>query len=199
MKTENKLIGVGLLTAISASLCCITPILAILAGTSGLGATFSWLEPFRPYFIGSTFSVLGFAWYQKLKSQKQIDCKCETNPQSNFMQTKIFLGIVTVFSIIMLAFPSYSDIFFPKIEKEIILVDKSNIEKMEYKIGGMTCTSCEHHIRTEINKLEGIVEVKVSYEKRNALVKFDNSKTTVVDIEKAINSTGYKVTNKIKI
>ena len=199
MKTENKLIGVGLLTAISASLCCITPVLAILAGTSGLAATFSWLEPFRFYFIGSTFLVLGFAWYQKLKPQKQTDCNCETNPQSNFMQTKTFLGIVTVFSIIMLAFPSYSGIFFPKTENETILVDKSNIETMEYKISGMTCTSCEHHVRTEINKLEGIVEAKVSYEKRNALVKFDNSKITLVDIEKAINSTGYKVTNKIKI
>ncbi len=36
MKSENKLAGLGLLTAISASLCCITPVLALLAGTSGL-------------------------------------------------------------------------------------------------------------------------------------------------------------------
>jgi len=28
MKTDNKLIGAGLLTAIAASLCCITPVLA---------------------------------------------------------------------------------------------------------------------------------------------------------------------------
>ena len=52
MKTDNKLIGAGLLTAIAASLCCITPVLALIAGTSGLASTFSWLEPFRPYFIG---------------------------------------------------------------------------------------------------------------------------------------------------
>ena len=57
MKTEYKLVGVGLLTAISASICCITPVLALLAGTSGLASTFSWLEPFRPYFIGLTFLV----------------------------------------------------------------------------------------------------------------------------------------------
>ena len=29
MKSENKLIGAGLLTAITASLCCITPVLAL--------------------------------------------------------------------------------------------------------------------------------------------------------------------------
>ena len=73
MKTDNKLIGTGLLTAIAASLCCITPVLALIAGTSGLASTFSWLEPFRPYFIGLTILVLAFAWYQKLKPQKKID------------------------------------------------------------------------------------------------------------------------------
>ena len=73
MKTDKKLIGAGLLTAIAASLCCITPVLALIAGTSGLTSTFSWLEPFRPYFIGLTTLVLAFAWYQKLKPKKQID------------------------------------------------------------------------------------------------------------------------------
>jgi hypothetical protein len=34
--SENKLIGAGLLTAITASLCCITPVLALIAGTSGI-------------------------------------------------------------------------------------------------------------------------------------------------------------------
>ena len=64
MKSDNKLIGTGLLTAITASLCCITPVLALIAGTSGIASTFSWIEPFRPYLIGLTILVLGFAWYQ---------------------------------------------------------------------------------------------------------------------------------------
>ena len=91
MKTDNKLIGAGLLTAIAASLCCITPVLALIAGTSGLASTFSWLEPFRPYFIGMTILVLGFAWYQKLKPKKQIDCNCETEEKPKFIQSKMFL------------------------------------------------------------------------------------------------------------
>ena len=71
MKSENKLIGAGLLTAIAASLCCITPVLALIAGTSGIASTFSWIEPFRPYLIGLTILVLGFAWYQKLETSKR--------------------------------------------------------------------------------------------------------------------------------
>ncbi|GIV43817.1 MAG: hypothetical protein KatS3mg035_0940 [Bacteroidia bacterium] len=196
MKTDNKLIGVGILTAIAASFCCITPVLALIAGTSGLASTFSWLEPFRPYFIGLTILVLGFAWYQKLKPNKQINCSCDTEEKPKFIHSKMFLGIVTTFTIILLAFPYYSSIFYPKTEKQIIVVDKANIQKVEFTISGMTCTSCEEHVNHEVNKLPGIINCNASYEKGNAIVEFDNSQTNIADIEKAINSTGYSVTNK---
>lgn len=195
METDNKLIGTGLLTAIAASLCCITPVLALIAGTSGLASTFSWLEPFRPYFIGLTILVLGFAWYQKLKPKKEIDCNCDTEEKNKFIQSKMFLGIVTAFAIVMLAFPYYSSIFYPKTEKRIV-VDKSNIQKVYFTISGMTCASCEEHVNHEVNKLNGIINSNASYENGNAIIEFDNSKTNIIEIEKAINSTGYFVTNK---
>jgi copper chaperone CopZ len=196
MKSENKLIGTGLLTAIIASLCCITPVLALIAGTSGIASTFSWIEPFRPYLIGLTILVLGFAWYQKLKSQKEIDCECETDEKPKFMQSKTFLGITTVFVVVMLAFPYYSRVFYQNTEKQITIVDKSNVKTSEFKISGMTCASCEDHVNHEVNKLDGIVISKASYENGNVIIEFDKTKTNVTEIEKAINSTGYKVTNK---
>ena len=196
MKSEKKLIGAGLLSAIAASLCCITPVLALVAGTSGLASAFSWIEPFRPYFIGLTILVLGFAWYQKLKPQNEIDCDCNTDEKPKFIQSKTFLGIVTVFAIVMLAFPYYSEIFYPNTEKQIIVVDKSDIKTMEFKISGMTCASCEEHVNHEVNKLNGIVSSTTSYENGNAIIEFDQTKTNEREIEKAINSTGYNVTNK---
>jgi len=196
MKSENKLIGAGLLTAITASLCCITPVLALIAGTSGMASTFSWLEPFRPYLIGLTVLVLGFAWYQKLKPQKEIDCKRETDEKPKFIQSKTFLGIVTVFAILMLSFPYYSGIFYSNTEKQIIVVDKSDIKTTEFKISGMTCASCEENVNREVNKLNGIVISKASYETENAIIEFDKTKTNEAEIEKAINSSGYKVTDK---
>ena len=196
MKSDKKIIGAGLLTAIAASLCCITPVLALVAGTSGLASTFSWLEPARPYFIGLTILVLGFAWYQKLKPKKQIDCNCETEEKPKFIQSKMFLGIVTAFAIVMLAFPYYAHIFYPKTEKQVIVVDNSNVQTVEFTISGMTCASCEEHVNHEVNKLSGIIKSSTSYENGNAIVEFDNSKTNITDIEKAINGTGYSVTDK---
>jgi mercuric ion transport protein len=200
MKMDKKLIGTGILTAFAASLCCITPVLALIAGTSGLASTFFWLEPFRPYFIGLTILVLVFAWYQKLKPQEKIDCNCETDEKTNFTQTKSFLAIITVVAVLLLSFPIYAQIFFPNTENKTVIADTSKIQKVEFLIKGMTCSACEYHIKTEVNKLKGIVEVLVSYEKGKAIVGFDTTKTSLEEIEKAINSTGYTaIESKISI
>jgi len=195
MKKNTKIIGAGLLTAIASSLCCITPVLALISGTSGVASTFSWLEPFRPYLIGFTILVLAFAWYQKLKPKKEIDCDCETDEKPSFIQSKLFLGIVTLFAISMTVFPYYSSVFYPKSEKKIIVVNKENIQNIKLEIKGMTCASCEEHINHSVNQLNGIIKVKSSYENGNTEIEFDNSKTTVEEIEKAVNSTGYSVIN----
>lgn len=195
MKKDKKLIGAGLLTAFASSLCCITPVLALISGTSGVASTFSWLEPFRPYLIGFTILVLGFAWYQKLKPNKEIDCDCETEEKTSFIQSKLFLGIVTIFAILMTLFPYYSSVFYPNSEKEIIVVDKANIQTLNLDVNGMTCTSCEEHIDHSVNQLNGILNIETSYENGTAQIEFDNSKTTIEEIEDAVNSTGYSVTN----
>lgn len=199
MKSENKLAGLGLLTAISASLCCITPVLALLEGTSRLASTFSWLDPLRLYLIGMTVLVLGFAWYQKLKPQKQVDCNCDTIEKTPFIQTKKFLGIVTIFAGLMLAFPMYASVFFPKATNQTIVTDKSNIQTAEFSINGMTCSGCEEHVNREVNKLRGIVKTTVSYEYGNAIIEFDQKQTNIDKIEKAIGKTGYSVTDKKEI
>ncbi|MFN8251576.1 MAG: mercuric transport protein MerTP [Ferruginibacter sp.] len=198
MKSENRLAGLGILTAISASLCCITPILALLAGTSGLASTFSWIEPFRPYLIGLTILVLGFAWYQKLKPIKKDNCNCEPTTKEKFIESKKFLGLITVFALTMLAFPYFSKTFYPttEIKPTNIIIDKSSIQKTEFKVEGMTCESCEEHIKLEVNKLTGIISSTVSYKNGNAIIEFDNTKLDNLKIEEAINSTGYKVTDK---
>lgn len=199
MKSENKIAGLGLLTAISASLCCITPVLALLAGTSGLASTFSWLDPLRPYLIGLTVLVLGFAWYQKLKPQKQIDCDCDTAEKTPFIQTKKFLGILTVFAGLMLAFPTYAHIFFPQTENTTVVTDQSKIQTAEFKISGMTCSGCEEHVNQEVHKLTGIIKTTASYENGNAIIEFDQAQTGIEEIEEAIEKTGYSVTEKKEI
>ena len=61
--SSNKpLLGAGLVAALAASLCCITPLLAVLGGLGGVASAFAWLEPLRPYSVALTVGALGFAW-----------------------------------------------------------------------------------------------------------------------------------------
>lgn len=199
-KTPNAKgwIGAGLVAALGASMCCITPLLAIMAGTSGIAASFSWLEPLRPHLIGLTALVLGFAWYQQLKAVKHEDCACEMTPKQNFMQSKAFLSLITIFAAAMLAFPSYAHVFYPQIQSQQTNADKSNIQTVEIKVKGMTCAGCEGHVNSEVNKLPGILKVRTSYANGNTWVQFDKTKTDVKEIEKAVLATGYKVTETKK-
>ena len=194
-KSSNKFLGAGVISAIAASLCCITPVLALISGASGIASAFSWLEPLRPYLIGITVLVLGFAWYQKLKPKKEIECDCETDEKSSFWQSKLFLGIITVFAAFMLAFPYYSEIFYSDNKKETIVANANNIKELDVDIEGMTCESCNLHVEHEIFELPGIVDAKADYSTGKAMVKFDISKVNQDSIVAAINKTGYKVQN----
>ena len=193
---SNKSWITGILAAIAASLCCITPLLAFLGGASGLASSFSWVEPYRPYLIGLTVLVFAIAWYQKIKSLKQIDCDCEADNKKSFWQSKLFLGIVTVIATLLLAFPFYAKIFYPKPqETKVIVVDKNNIQTVQLNISGMDCEGCTAHINSKLSKVNGVIEANTSYKNANAIVKFNNSKISIDSIAKAVNSIGYKVTS----
>jgi copper chaperone CopZ len=194
---NNKSWIAGIFAAIAASLCCITPVLAFVGGASGLASSFSWIEPYRPYLIGLTIAIFAFAWYQKLKPKKPIDCDCETEQKKSFWQSKSFLAIVTALAALLLLFPYYAKIFYPKPQQaKVIIVDRAHIQTAEFKIKGMTCEGCTEHINSELSKVTGVIEYNTSYEKGNSLVKFDISKTSIDSIASAINKTGYKVTSQ---
>lgn len=188
---------VGVVAAIAASLCCITPVLALLGGIGGIASSFSWVEPYRPYLMGATMLVFGFAWYQKLKPKKkeEIDCDCETDEKPSFWQSKTFLGIVTLFAALMVSFPHYAHIFYPKSPtSNIIIVESDNIQRVEFKISGMDCEACSEHINHALDGVPGVLEHNTSYEQGTSVVKFDTSKATTDKLVEAVNSTGYKVT-----
>ncbi len=199
---SSKSASAGLFAAIVASLCCITPVFSLLAGIGGIAATFSWMEPFRPYLIALTIGILGFAWYQKLlfvgrhgksRTTEEIECECES---TSFWQSKKFLGMVTVFATLMLAFPGYSHIFYPATENTNANTTEqdSSIKLAEFKIKGMTCAGCEEHVKYATTALDGVLEVKASHENASTHVKFDAGIVSVETITETINKTGYTVT-----
>ncbi len=197
--SEKKWIGAGMLAAIAASLCCITPVLAVLGGLGGIASTFTWLDPLRPYLIGFTAIVLGYAFYNAYKPEKEgdLECACEDDEspaKKNFINSKAFLWVVTGVSILMFAFPSYSHIFFPDTNNTIVVVNESNIIEVKLFIEGMTCTGCEESVDYTLRKQEGVLSAVSSYESGIANVKYDKSKVKPEQLAQAIeDEVGYKV------
>lgn len=195
-KTSKKAAYTGLIAAVAASSCCIPPVIALIAGVGGSASALSWMEPFRPYLIGLAIVAIGYAWYNYFKLKTLDDCDCEIDEKPKWFQTKGFLIGITLFAVISISFPYYSHVFYPDNKKEFVVINESDIKSIEFKINGMTCESCEEQVNHEVNKLNGIINSKASYENGNAIIEFDKSKTNKTEIEKAINSTGYKVTEK---
>ena len=196
LKSPATYTGAAILSAFAASLCCIAPVIAILAGSSSIASNFFWLDPARPYLIGMSIAVLAFAWYLDLKNVKSsdLDCNCETTKKAPFIQSRSFLSIVTLFAIIMMTFPLYAEIFYPKPKKGSTKMSVNGTSQQAvFKIQGMTCQACEAHVDNELSKVTGVLAYKTSYSNANSLVTFDRTKVDLKTLEVAINKTGYKV------
>ena len=196
IKSSGAFSCASVLTAIAASLCCITPIIALLGGSSSLAANFLWIEPARPYLIGLSVAVLAFAWFLKLQpaNTNDIDCNCETTKKASFLQSKTFLALVTIFAVLMMAFPLYAKLLYPKPNvKATAVVTVDSKQQIKFRIQGMTCEACEEHVNLELSKVPGVLTYKTSFATQSSLVTFDKAKVDEKTIQAAINKTGYQV------
>jgi copper chaperone CopZ len=206
---DKLLSGGGIITALLASLCCITPVLAVLGGLGGIAATFSFLEPLRPYLIGLTIIALGYAFYKVYKPKKnnEVDCACETDNlpagkagKLKFINSKKFLWMITVVSALLITFPYYSKALFPSGKENVVIVQSDNIVKAKLDIEGMTCTGCEESVDYALRSENGVISATSSYETGIAYVEYDKTKVKPEQLKNAVEEkVGYKVKNVEKI
>lgn len=60
----------------------------------------------------------------------------------------------------------------------------------------MTCSACPLTVRAALSKIAGVSDVQASYETKEAVVTFDDSKTTVEALSEATANAGYPSTVK---
>jgi len=58
-------------------------------------------------------------------------------------------------------------------------------------VTGMTCKACPITIKKALNKVDGVENIEVSLEKKEAVVTFDDAKTTVEALVEATTNAGY--------
>ena len=70
----------------------------------------------------------------------------------------------------------------------------SATQTVTLSVAGMTCASCPITIKKALNKVEGVENIEVNLEKKEALVTFDDAKTTVKALLEATTNAGYPST-----
>jgi periplasmic mercuric ion binding protein len=58
-------------------------------------------------------------------------------------------------------------------------------------VPGMTCPACPITVKKALNKVQGVSQVDVIYEKKQAVVTFDDTKTDTKALVKATTDAGY--------
>ncbi|GEM_PF-32028 len=58
-------------------------------------------------------------------------------------------------------------------------------------VPGMTCAACPITVKKSISKVEGVSKTDVNFDKREAVVTFDDAKTNVQKLTKATEDAGY--------
>lgn len=58
-------------------------------------------------------------------------------------------------------------------------------------VSGMTCAACPITVKKALSKVDGVEKAEVSYEKKEAVVTYDDAKTNVEALTKATEGAGY--------
>ena len=66
-----------------------------------------------------------------------------------------------------------------------------NLQTVEFKCDGMTCTGCEDAIKSKVKKLDGVKTVESDYKTKITKVTFTSGVVSSADIENTINKAGY--------
>lgn len=176
--------GLGILSVLTASICCLGPLILIALGLGSLGVGAA-LGKYHWYFIVTAALVLAFAWrsyFKEKQSCKSAHCEMEGK--------KMTRNILVLASALV--------IFFAGLNLYTYATDSSTATSSEMGIQvsipveGMSCFTCEMAVQSAVKKLPGIYQAKASARDEVAVVSYDPEKISLDEIVTTINKTGYE-------
>ena len=204
---EGLTLAGSILTGVSASLCCVVPIVFTFLGLGG-AAFAAAFEPLRPLFIGLTVILLGGAFYLAYGPPSRRDCSPDRScpPESGRNRMKTVLWVVTVFVLGSLTFPYYVDGLTSALTAANSMTSDTpggtdpvslehpppGLSRAVIPVEGMTCEGCSSAVKLALMRVEGVMAAEVDHERGEATVIHDENRVGVARILQAINRTGFK-------
>lgn len=69
-------------------------------------------------------------------------------------------------------------------------------QTVKLSVPGMTCAACPITVKKALSKVEGVSKIEVNLDQREAVVSFDDGKTSVDKLTRATGDAGYPSTVK---
>ena len=73
----------------------------------------------------------------------------------------------------------------------------NDVKTETIKLNSIVCNTCVDKLNTVIGSIDGVSKVDISLTEKQAIVTFDDSKTSLDKIENAITSAGYNANDKL--
>ncbi len=180
----------GILSAVTASICCIGPLLVILLGLGSLGLT-AFFSQYHWLFIGVGIALLAVAWGYFYREKKRCDSQqCEFRNKNITRNTLIAASLVVVL-FAGLNFYTYAGASSSTGQAAQLKAD-SKFVQTTLPVEGMTCFTCEIAVEQAVKKVSGVVTTDASAKNKSLTVQYDPAKTNPQQIGDAVNETGYR-------
>ena len=73
----------------------------------------------------------------------------------------------------------------------------ATVQTVTLDVPGMNCSSCPITVKKALSKVDGVQQVKASLERREAVVTFDDKRTSTEKLSLASTNAGYPATVRV--
>lgn len=185
--------------AVAASICCVGPLVLLALGIGGAWVgNLKVLEPYRPFFMLVALGFLAFGFYRVYRKPKPEECKegsyCAAPHSGRINKAALWLALVLILG--LFAYPYVAG----RIASRAPTPSQSlgPTEQIVLDVEGMTCAGCVATVTTSLKKLDGVTDVRVTLEPPQAVVRFDPSRLSLVNLTNATARAGYSTFKHIE-
>jgi copper chaperone CopZ len=174
----------------AAALCCIAPLGAVVLSLGGW-ASLNFFAKWRPVLLGVSFTWLIVAWYLAFRTAGACSqsVTCATSSASKW--NKVVLSLATVLILGAAGLPRLLSHLEARIDATS-LGQSSGLSTLRVKIPSMDCNACAVLIQKKIREQTGIASATVSFQEREAIVRYKPGEITPAKIISTIDETGFK-------
>ncbi len=213
MKEERLAIGGAVIAAITASLCCIGPLLFVVLGVGAFGAAAAF-DSARSYLLGAAVLLLAFGFYRTYFRGEEACAPgeaCATKPVNRASRAGLWIASIAVLAFALS--PYYAGTLASRLNNKSATDVQPTAPAMQsssapnaaaptsgtatatLSVEGMTCASCETTINLALQKTPGVRSASASFDRSEVVVEYDPARVTPSQLAQSVNEkTAYRAT-----